>query len=243
MDLNELHSKYRNKELTEDEMFEGCINVIHHAIHKSNSKHTDDSFQEGCISALYCIRRYKGSEKYSLSTMIYRKIQWDMIRHSWLDRLIVKPVGLYNRNEDRTHISVVTDRVKRGNNESNILDTLKCCKPISEEVISINQAISELKCSRQKDMLRMYMDGYVMEDIGLKYSVSFRWVSQVIKDARYNILKSRYIAKDPNTLFTRDEIGIIRANPNIRSYELAEALNKPITEVYRLKTRLNGGNL
>ena len=243
MDLNELHVKYRNKEITEDEMFEFCINVIHHAIHKSSSKHTDDSFQEGCISALYCIRRYKGDEKYSLSTMIHRKIQWDMIRHTWLDRLIVKPVGLCNRNEDRTHISVVTDRFRRGNDESNILDSLKCCEPISEEAISINQAITELKCSRQKYMLKMYMEGYAMEEIGLKYSVSFSWVSKVIKEARYNLLKSRYISKDPNTLFTRDEIGIIRANPNIRSYELAEALNKPITDVYKLKIRLNGGNL
>jgi hypothetical protein len=171
--------------------------------------------------------------------MVYRKIKWDMIKHSWSDRLIAKPFYIYGKNIDRTHIDVISNRVKSPKGEQDLGDFICFQEPISETAIVLQQALIEQRDSRKRDILAMRIQGYSRKEIGSKYKLGVARVDQLFEDIKSEIKKSKYIAKDPLKPFTRNEIRVIGANMNIRACEMAEVLGKRVIDVYRLKTSLS----
>lgn len=248
MKANESHELFRKGKLTEDEMFDKCTNIIHHAIHKSGHTHTDDIFQESCIATLECIRKYKGTENFSFTTMVYKAIKWRLIEYTWLDKTIKKPMGLYNNNIDRKSISIITSEIVVKGNNVHLADRFNDKEEIDLEArISLSQAINSLD-SKKRDILNLYSQGYVLTEIAKRYGVSFRRISQVLDETRMELGYSKHLSNretDISTIrrtFSTSEIGVVRNNLDIMSNELAEALNKPVFTVYKLKNRLKRGD-
>ncbi len=248
MKVNEFHELFRSGNITEDEMFDKCIDIIHHAIHKSKHSHTDDIFQESCIATLECIRKYKGTESFSFITMVYKAIKWRLIKYTWLDKAIKKPVGLYYSNKDRKSIPVVASEIVIGKNTLHLADKFRDDEAIDlEEGIVLSQAINSLD-SKKRDILNLYSQGYVLTDIAKMYGVSFGRIGRVLSEARIELCYSKYLIDRETDVsvirrtFSTSEIGVVRNNLDIMSNELAEALNKPVFTVYKLKNRLKRGD-
>lgn len=146
----------------------------------------EDLEQEAMIVGFNCFNEYKESNPIKFTTFLFNKIKWTLSRYIWEDKIIRKPVYLYERNIDRKSFYVTSSSkkvsTKDSDGEVNLIDLYSSDKSLMEhdKIVMIKDLVSCLK-KKDLDMLNMWVKGYTYSEIGAKYSKSGSWIDVCVK--------------------------------------------------------------
>lgn len=187
---------YKQGNIDANDALQECIPFIRATLSRKLYKFDEDLEQEAMIIVFNCLNSYSHNEKCSFSTYVYNNIKWKISRYIWSDKLIRKPVHLYESGIDTEDYEICSDysRLDRSGfvRDISVLDLVQYDDTLNETVLDniiLNDVLNKLK-DRHRKILIMWSQGYTQKEIAEEHSMRISGVQQMLKRA---LEKSRKI--------------------------------------------------
>lgn len=257
--LNEVDIEYALNE---------SLPLIKSTLFKKFGKVNDDMIQESMILALKCFDNYKLDSGFSFSTYLCNTIRWAIGRYLWNDKLIRKPVYLFEKGIDSKGFEIHSYSFKikdtNTNKEGNIMDILISEEHFGEKFednIMLSSILKKLKSEHKKVLTLWGIYGYTFKEIATFFNISVAGAEQKVKrsleiarrfakESEYNYLpkktfetnKKTKSGKNRQTKYSEELLDIIRER-KLTLREIAMNHNISLSIIHNLDQRIKRGTL
>lgn len=184
-----LFDKYKNGDICEEEILVACLPVIKSMLIKKFNGFDDDLIQESMIVALDCLKKYNEDVKCTFTTYLCNKVKWVIGRYVWNDKLIKKPVYLFEKGIDTTSYEILSSHTKFNNKtdskEINIIDLVEYDNHLEENFTDFHMLKTILYRMNKvhRDILILWSVGYTFKEISKICGISHSGAEQKVKRA------------------------------------------------------------
>ncbi|MGL6185572.1 MAG: sigma-70 family RNA polymerase sigma factor [Clostridium chrysemydis] len=193
---------YRKGDIDIDKALKECIPLIRATLMKRFNRFDEDLEQEAMIVAIKCLNDYSEDKKCTFSTYLCNNVKWAVGRYMWGDKLIRKPVYLFEKGIDTTDYEICSDNFKLNSSmntkEGSIVDLVNYDDYLDKDFIDdfmLNSILDRLK-DEHREILIIWSKGYTYKEIAEKYSISQSGAEQKVKRAidiaRRIVVQSEY---------------------------------------------------
>lgn len=243
-DINKSLVLFKQGKIDKNTLLEHCTIPLKDSIYRKMGTMREDWLQEAYIVALKCIDEYNPKvHKHSFVTHLYNRVQWRIMRYSWEDKLIRKPVHLFEKNIDRTSFSICTWEHKSKNNPTgrwNVLDLIGSDESIFdvENKVIVENMFKKLRGKQFEFINLYYFYGYSYQEIADKYNCSFQNVALTITSGlkRMSNVNTKPVFK--KTRATKIPVEIINKilSSGKTAKELSAEFGIAVSTIYSLKS-------
>lgn len=269
--IDKLFNEYRKGNVNEEEMLGVCLPLIKAILIKKFNGFDDDLIQESMIVALDCFKKYNDDSKCSFTTYLCNKVKWVVGRYIWSDKLIKKPVYLFEKGIDTKSYEIISSQSKFKNKldskEINIIDLVEYDTYLEDTFTDLYmlKTILNRMSKVHRDILILWSIGYTFKEIsnicGISHSGAEQKVKRALNIARnivknsefkseYNIEEKVYkyspnktkTGKDRKTKYSKELLDEIRKR-ELPLRIIAEKYSMELKTVINLDQRIKKGRL